>query len=124
ELALGHMSEITDPFAQPIAGASLAMPRLVSAKANADDLNVWPNPASSALNIQWPLNSDTRNWTVEMLDLSGRVVLSTSSAAMTTTLEARLSLEGLSAGSYMVRVRLENQEGQTFTTVRRVQVNP
>jgi hypothetical protein len=124
ELALGQMSEITDPFAQPIAGASLAMPRLVSAKANADDLNVWPNPASSALNIQWPLNSDTRNWTVEMLDLSGRVVLSTSSAAMTTTLEARLSLEGLSAGSYMVRVRLENQEGQTSTTVRRVQVNP
>ncbi|MFM8977206.1 MAG: T9SS type A sorting domain-containing protein [Bacteroidota bacterium] len=87
-------------------------------------MNVWPNPASSALNIQWPLNSDTRNWTVEMLDLSGRVVLSSSSAAISNTLEACLSLEGLSAGSYMVRVRLENQEGQTSTTVRRVQVNP
>ncbi len=124
EMALGQMSEITDPFAQPIAGASLAMPRLVSSKVNADELTVWPNPARSALNIQWPLNSDTRNWTVEMLDLSGRVVLSSSSAAIANILEARLSLEGLGAGSYLVRVRLENQAGLTSTTVRRVQVNP
>jgi hypothetical protein len=122
-LALGQMSEITDPFAQPIAGASLGMPRLENPKAIAENLSVWPNPASSELNLNLPLSNETRSWTVELLDLTGRVVLSSACALSSNTLDTRLSLEGLSSGPYMVRVRLDNQAGQTSTLVRRVQVN-
>ncbi len=78
------------------------------------DISVYPNPATSQLNIVNP--SNTASLKVEMLDMNGRIVLIENKAFNNAT-EATLAIEHLEKGIYTLRVY--NNEGQkTFKIVK------
>ncbi|MFA5670680.1 MAG: T9SS type A sorting domain-containing protein, partial [Balneolaceae bacterium] len=78
------------------------------------DISVYPNPATSQLNIVNP--SNTASLKVEMLDMNGRVVL-VENKALTNATEATLAIDHLEKGVYTLRVY--NNEGQkTFKVVK------
>ena len=64
-------------------------------------VNIYPNPATSTLNIELPDNTVTNTATVEMLDISGRVVLKEYFTAPV----LHLNTSGLHSGLYLVKVQ-------------------
>src|SRR5690554_1472530 len=78
------------------------------------DVSVYPNPATSQLNIVNP--SNTSSLKVEMLDMNGRVVL-VENKALNNASEATLAIDHLERGIYTLRIY--NDEGQrTFKIVK------
>jgi len=78
------------------------------------DISVYPNPATTQLNIVNP--SNTSSLRVEMLDMNGRVVL-VENKALNNASEATLAIDHLERGIYTLRVY--NDEGQrTFKVVK------
>jgi len=78
------------------------------------DISVYPNPATSQLNIVNP--SNTAALKVEMFDMNGRVVL-VENKALNNASEATLAIDHLEKGIYTLRVY--NNEGQkTFKVVK------
>ena len=78
------------------------------------DVSVYPNPATSQLNIVNP--SNTSSLKVEMLDMNGRVVL-VENKALNNASEATLAIDHLERGIYTLRIY--NDEGQrTFKVVK------
>jgi hypothetical protein len=78
------------------------------------DISVYPNPATSQLNIVNP--SNTASLKVEMLDMNGRIVL-VEDKALNNASEATLVIDHLEKGIYTLRVY--NNEGQkTFKVVK------
>lgn len=67
------------------------------------DINVWPNPTNNLLNISGLTNYT--NAQVDLVDLSGRVVLSTSE---TTGNNVSLNLKSIENGIYLVKIQTEN----------------
>jgi hypothetical protein len=65
----------------------------------------WPNPAKDILHLEF--SPDVTPTKVELHDLQGRLV-----RRQTTTLES-INMEGLSAGTYTLRITLEG--GKTFS---------
>ena len=65
----------------------------------------WPNPAKGILNLQY--SPDVTPKKIELYDLQGRLVRS-----QTTALES-INMEGLSTGTYMMRITLEG--GKVFS---------
>jgi hypothetical protein len=65
----------------------------------------WPNPAKDILHLEF--SPDVTPTKVELHDLQGRLVRS-----QTTSLES-VSMEGLAAGTYTLRITLEG--GKTFS---------
>ena len=65
----------------------------------------WPNPAKDILNLEY--SPDVTPTRIELHDLQGRLVRS-----QTTSLES-IDMEGLAAGTYMMRVTLEG--GKVFS---------
>lgn len=82
-----------------------------SAVNNAFHVLLFPNPATEVLNI---VSAEEAN--VELVDLSGRVVLSQANIAASAKTE--INIAGLSAGIYMVRVYNSN-----FIATERIVVN-
>jgi hypothetical protein len=68
-----------------------------------DQLNIYPNPVTDVLNVQW--NTTTETATLSIRDLSGRLVL----AERVANGNAVLDLSTLSSGNYI----LELQTGQS-----------
>jgi hypothetical protein len=116
------MSEIADPMAQTITDASLVMPRLASKSRLMGQLQVWPNPARDALNIQLALESGIHSYSLEMIDALGRVVKSDYQAVTAGELRTKLLLDGIPSGTYLVRLGLTDVSGTTKTIVQRVKV--
>lgn len=78
------------------------------------DISVFPNPATTQINIVNP--SNTSSLKVEMLDMNGRVVL-VENKALNDASEATLAIDHLEKGIYTLRVY--NNEGQkTFKVVK------
>jgi hypothetical protein len=121
-LALGSMSEIADPMAQTIDGATLIMPRLSTKALPMEEVQLWPNPARDVLNLQWTLESGVRSWSVEMVDALGRVVTSEYKAISGGELGALLGLEGVPSGTYQVRLQWMDASGTSKSLLRRLQV--
>lgn len=65
-----------------------------------EGVSIYPNPTSGVVNIS---NDNFTNNTIEVRDLAGRVVLSTSASTKTT-----IDLTGNTAGVYIVKVYNEN----------------
>ena len=61
-----------------------------------EKFNVYPNPTSDFLNISSDMNFNS--FPIEILDLSGRIVLST------LIKDNRVKLEGISSGTYLARI--------------------
>lgn len=67
-----------------------------------DQLNIFPNPITDVLNVQW--NNTTETATLSIRDLSGRLVLSERVANGNAVLE----LSNLSSGNYILELQTEN----------------
>ena len=61
-----------------------------------ENFNVYPNPTSDFLNISSDMNFNS--FPIEILDLSGKIVLST------LIKDNRVKLEGISSGTYLARI--------------------
>jgi hypothetical protein len=68
-----------------------------------DQLNIYPNPVTDVINVQW--NNATESANLSIRDLSGRLVL----AERVANGNAVLDLSALSSGNYI----LELQTGQS-----------
>lgn len=68
-------------------------------------LEIWPNPAADFLNIQFPegLNAATLN--IELIDIYGRVQLSSLGFKNNSKGQIKLVIENITAGVYMVQIR-------------------
>ena len=66
-----------------------------------DQLNIYPNPVTDVLNVQW--NNTTETATLSIHDLSGRLVLSERVANG----NAVLDLSNLSSGNYILELQTE-----------------
>ncbi|WP_159038662.1 T9SS type A sorting domain-containing protein, partial [Brumimicrobium mesophilum] len=78
------------------------------------DISVFPNPATSQLNIVNPSNAASLQ--VEMLDMNGRIVL-VENKALDNAKNASIAIDHLERGIYTLRVY--NDEGQkTFKVVK------
>lgn len=71
--------------------------------ASTNQISVSPNPASKHLNLSFAIDDKTPV-TIEMCDISGRVVYSRKAEAMTGLRTEVISLQGIAKGSYMVNV--------------------
>src|SRR5690554_3194538 len=78
------------------------------------NISVYPNPATSVLNIVNP--SNTSSLRIEMLDMNGRVVMVENSALNNAT-EATLTIDHLEKGIYTLRV-YNNEGHKTFKIVK------
>jgi hypothetical protein len=68
-----------------------------------DQLNIYPNPVTDVLNVQW--NNTTESATLSIRDLSGRLVLSERVANG----NAVLDLSNLSSGNYILELQLADR---------------
>lgn len=84
------------------ADGSLAVPEMES---SFRPYAYWPNPAKDLLNLQY--SPDITPTKIELFDLQGRLVLSQDSAFES------LDVAGLSAGTYTMRITMEN--GKMFS---------
>ena len=66
-----------------------------------DKLNIYPNPVTDVLNVQW--NNTTESANLSIRDLSGRLVLSERVANG----NAVLDLSNLSLGNYILELQTE-----------------
>jgi hypothetical protein len=64
-------------------------------------LNIYPNPVTDVLNVQWNNTNETANLSIR--DLSGRLVLSERLANG----NAALELSNLSSGNYILELQTE-----------------
>src|SRR5690554_2771613 len=78
------------------------------------EISVYPNPATSVLNIVNPSNTSALR--IEMLDMNGRVVMVENSALNNAT-EATLTIDHLEKGIYTLRV-YNNEGHKTFKIVK------
>jgi hypothetical protein len=66
-----------------------------------DQLNIYPNPVTDVLNVQWKNTNESANLSIR--DLSGRLVLSERVANG----NAVLDLSNLSSGNYILELQTE-----------------
>lgn len=114
EWSLGEETELTDVWAQAFAGATLRIPSL---KAGNSTLSVYPNPVVQNLGIRMPLASSAR-LQVDVLDATGRVVLSQLFEASAGVFAKEVPVEGLAKGQYMLRVSEHGAEGTILHSTR------
>jgi hypothetical protein len=69
---------------------------------NAIAMNVYPNPASSVVNVEFVGNNG--NYTVSLLDLQGRVIYSTESNNVVGNQTITVPVSTVASGSYIVKV--------------------
>jgi hypothetical protein len=66
------------------------------------DLNVYPNPASDKLNVAF--NADNVDYTINISDLAGRIVSSTSYSKLADYQNLEIPLTGISSGNYIISI--------------------
>ena len=71
-------------------------------------IRVFPNPAGSVLNIDFPANMETRNTFVEIIDINGRTLLKSKSLSVL----SQLDISKINSGIYLVKI----QNDKTFIT--------
>jgi hypothetical protein len=96
-LMVGSQTELANDWAEPLAQHGLRAPRFV--KSSFDGVSVYPNPARDRAVV----TSESLISRVDVLDVTGRVVLSTSASSMSVSLD----LGSVPAGSYLIRVTTE-----------------
>lgn len=75
-------------------------------------VNLYPNPSSYAVTVNYTL-ADAQDVTIEIVDLSGRVVMTrTENGMQAGTQRTEIALGEIAAGSYVVRVRTATGEAR------------
>jgi hypothetical protein len=77
-----------------------------------DNIKVYPNPATDVLNVE-VLGRNLENATIEIVDFSGKVVVSENSASSFANGAYSLNTKELSNGLYVVKI---SQDGKVSTT--------
>jgi hypothetical protein len=75
--------------------------------------NVFPNPSTDKVNVQYESTSDS-DISVSVLDMTGRVVLTSSTTALVGFNSAELDLSSLTSGTYIISMN----NGQSIVTSR------
>lgn len=78
----------------------------ISEISNSNEFSVYPNPASDKLNVSF--KADNVDYTINITDLSGRVILSNSYTKLSDSQLIELPLTGISSGNYIVSVSSVN----------------
>lgn len=68
-------------------------------------VDVYPNPAGSVANIKFTSNESFASLAIEVVDLTGRVVLTQQQGTVTGTNLFALDVNALLAGSYLIRMK-------------------
>lgn len=75
-------------------------------------VNVYPNPSSYAITVNYTL-ADAQDVTIEIVDLSGRVVMTRTENGMQAGAQrTEIALGEIAAGSYVLRVRTAGGEAR------------
>ena len=69
---------------------------------SAMELNVYPNPASNKLNVSF--NADNVDYTINISDLSGRIVSANSYSKLANYQDLEIPLTGISSGNYIISI--------------------
>ena len=67
------------------------------------EVSVYPNPASSALNVTF--NATSNDYVVEVMDLQGRTILSQDLTSVSGAQEVNFDVNGIASGSYILNVK-------------------
>jgi hypothetical protein len=81
-----------------------------------DLVNVYPNPTSDIINIDLKLQAQANNLTIEIIDITGKVITSIARNNVTSS-KCQYNTSKLSNGTYFVKVNTENGVTQTKFTV-------
>ncbi|NBU71539.1 MAG: T9SS C-terminal target domain-containing protein, partial [Bacteroidetes bacterium] len=93
-LMVGSQTELANDWAEPLAQHGLRAPRFV--KSNFDGVSVYPNPTRDRAVI----TSESNINLVEVLDVTGRVLHTSSASSMSVSID----MNAFPAGQYLVRV--------------------
>ena len=72
-------------------------------------LGAYPNPAQDFTNIRYRIDEPT-NVSVEVFDLTGRVIEHSSEKLTAGTHDIKISLQGVSAGNYYYTIKTKNSQ--------------
>ncbi|MDY0076703.1 MAG: T9SS type A sorting domain-containing protein [Bacteroidales bacterium] len=75
-----------------------------------NDINIYPNPANSVLNIDFPTNFNVLHTTIEVIDTDGKTILQSIPVSSST----QLDFKRLKPGVYIVKIKNE----ESFITKR------
>ncbi len=67
-------------------------------------IKIYPNPANSVLNIDFPRDHNIRNTTIEIIDINGRILLKSDPVSIST----QLDIKELKNGLYLVKIQNNN----------------
>jgi hypothetical protein len=68
---------------------------------------IFPNPATDQLNVNCYFNS-TETITIDIMDLSGRVLSSEKFAAQAGAVQKMIAIDQLASGTYLLRIKAKN----------------
>jgi hypothetical protein len=77
---------------------------VINTNANVAGISVYPNPASSSLNVSWNV-ANAGTGTVTISDVTGRIVFTNTVDMSQTNGNSRLNLNGIGAGMYVISVK-------------------
>jgi len=96
------------PFiSSPAWGAPTAKPGISATASSEGSMSVYPNPTSGRLNIQWE-NQTTGDAEVQISDVTGHEVYRSALQISDVSGQAQLSLDNLTDGIYLIRIRSAN----------------
>jgi hypothetical protein len=71
---------------------------------NNSEINIYPNPASKVLNIDFPNNYNIENTNIEIIDMNGKTILKSKPLSIST----QLNIKKLNYGLYLVKIQKDN----------------
>jgi hypothetical protein len=90
-------------------------PISVDCEIDASSMTVYPNPTDADFTVLLQTNETFENATLELVDLSGRVVAQKQVTILPGSTQIKFETENINKGAYIVRVKGEND---TFTPIR------
>lgn len=77
-----------------------------------NNVTIYPNPFDNSITIKLPIGLQSNNFSVELLDISGRVIYNTTTSNAIQGDIQLSNLNTLAAGSYFIKLK-DNQTSQT-----------
>ncbi len=90
-----------------------SMVQAINGIASIQSISLYPNPVNDLLHFDIQTNT-TGSLELVVTDLMGRELVRHSQVVVSNSVSGNLNLEGLPAGMYLVRVRMEGANGQVF----------
>ena len=82
-----------------------------------EDLNVYPNPATDYLNVEFSI-SEAQNVTYKLLDLTGKTLKQSQMESVAGTNQYQLNIQGVASGLYLLEISTTNGKSVRKITVQ------